>query len=182
MRLAVADLDDLAEVHHRDLGAEVPHDREVVGDEQERDVELPLQVLEQVDDLRLDRHVERGDRLVGDQQLGVQGQRAGDADALALAAGELVGVAVVVLRVEPDDLEQLLDPAAGSASSGTILWIASGAPTIEPTVCRGFSEVYGSWKIIWISRRSGLSCRGDSLRDVLALEPDRAAGRLVAAG
>ena len=42
--------------------------------------------------------------------LGLQGQRPGDADALALAAGELVGVAVVVLGVEPDDLEQLLDP------------------------------------------------------------------------
>ena len=39
-RLAVGDLDDLAEVHHRDLGAEVPDDREVVGDEQEGDVEL----------------------------------------------------------------------------------------------------------------------------------------------
>ena len=24
-----------------------------------------------------------------------------------------------------------------------------------PTVCRGFSEEYGSWKIIWMSRRSG---------------------------
>ena len=67
-------------------------------------------VLEQVDDLRLDRHVERGHRLVGHQQLRLQGQRAGDADALALAAGELVRVAVVVLGVEPDDLQQLLDP------------------------------------------------------------------------
>ena len=75
-RLAVADLDDLAEVHHRDLGAEVPDDREVVGDEQERDVELALQVLEQVDHLRLDRHVERGDRLVGHEQLGVAGSSA----------------------------------------------------------------------------------------------------------
>ena len=48
-------------------------------------------ILEQVDHLRLDRHVERGDRLVGHEQLGVQGQGPGDADALALAAGELVG-------------------------------------------------------------------------------------------
>jgi hypothetical protein len=27
-----------------------------------------------------------------------------------------------------------------------------------PTVCRGFSELYGSWKIIWISLRSGSIC------------------------
>ena len=44
---------------------------------------------------------------------------------------------------------------------GTTLWIASGAPTIDPTVCRGFSEVYGSWKIIWTSRRSGLRPRAE---------------------
>ncbi len=30
-----------------------------------------------------------------------------------------------------------------------------GAPTIAPTVCLGFSDEYGSWKIICISRRSG---------------------------
>src|SRR3954447_2156888 len=108
--VAIGDLDDLAEVHHRDLGAEVPHDREVVGDEQERDAELLLDALEQVDHLGLDRHVERRDRLVGHQQLGVEGEGPGDADALTLAAGELVGEPVVVLGVEADDLEQLLDP------------------------------------------------------------------------
>ena len=43
-------LDDLAEVHHCDLRAEVTHDRKVVGDEQERDPELPLQLFHQVDD------------------------------------------------------------------------------------------------------------------------------------
>ena len=107
-RLPVGDLDDLAEVHHRDLGAEVPHDRQVVRDEQERDVEFLLQVLQQVDDLGLDGDVERRDGLVGHQQLGVERERAGDADALTLTAGELVGVAVVVLGVETHDLEELL--------------------------------------------------------------------------
>ena len=99
-----------------------------------------LQVLEQVDDLGLDRDVERRDGLVGHQELGVERQRAGDADALALAAGELVGIAVVVLGVEPHDLEQLLDPRQ-DLFFGTMLCTASGAPTIAPTVCRGFSEV-----------------------------------------
>ena len=54
---------------------------------------LLLQVAQQVDDLRLDRHVERRDRLVGDDELRVDGERARDADALALAARELVRVA-----------------------------------------------------------------------------------------
>ena len=44
-------------------------------------------------DLRLDRDVERRDRLVGDDELRLQDERARDADALALAARELVRVA-----------------------------------------------------------------------------------------
>ena len=44
-------------------------------------------------------------------RLGLGGERAGDADPLPLSAGELVREAVVVLGVEPDDLEQLLDAA-----------------------------------------------------------------------
>ena len=43
---------------------------------------------------------------------GLSGQRAGDADALALAAGELVRIAVVVLRVQPDQ-----SPAAPAPAS-----------------------------------------------------------------
>ena len=65
-------------------------DAEVVRDEDVREVELVLQVVEQVDHLRLDRDVERRDRLVGDDQLRVQRERARDADALSLAARELV--------------------------------------------------------------------------------------------
>ena len=53
-----------------------------------------LQVLHQVEDLGLDGHVEGRHRLVGHDQLGLEGQGPGQADPLALAAGELVGVAV----------------------------------------------------------------------------------------
>ena len=49
-----------------------------------------LKVEQEVDDLRLHRDVEGRDELVGDQHLRLDGKRAGDADALALAAGELV--------------------------------------------------------------------------------------------
>ena len=100
--VGVRQLDDLAEVHDRHAVAHVAHDRQVVGDEDERQPEVALEVAQQVEDLRLDRDVERGDRLVGDDQLRLERERAGDADALALAARELVRVAVVVLGVEPD--------------------------------------------------------------------------------
>ncbi len=51
-----------------------------------------LEVVDQVEDLRLHRHVEGSGRLVGYQHVGAVGQRHGDHHALALAAGELVGV------------------------------------------------------------------------------------------
>ena len=60
-------------VHHRDLVGDLRHDAEVVGDHHDRGVELGLQALDQVQDLRLDGHVECRRRLVGDQQLRVVG-------------------------------------------------------------------------------------------------------------
>ena len=71
--------------------------------------ELLLQVLHQVDHLRLDRDVQCGDRLICDDELGLHDQRAGDADALALAAGELVGIAIGVLPVQSNALHNAVD-------------------------------------------------------------------------
>ena len=57
---------DAAQIHHCDAVADVLHHREIVRDEEVREVKLLLQVFEQVDDLRLNRYVERGDGLVAD--------------------------------------------------------------------------------------------------------------------
>ena len=64
-------LDGLPAVHHEDVVGDLGDHAEVVGDHDDRRAELLLQVAHQVEDLRLHRHVERGGRLVGDQQLGV---------------------------------------------------------------------------------------------------------------
>ena len=86
-------LDQRPEVHDADDVADVPDDGEVVGDDQVGEPEPLLQLLEQVEHLRLHADVERGDRLVGDEQVRLERDGAGDADALPLAAGELVRVA-----------------------------------------------------------------------------------------
>ena len=86
-------LDDPAEVHHRDPVGDVPGQPEVVGDHEDAEAELLAQLEQQRQDLAADRRVEAGDRLVGDQQLRLEGQRAGDQHALPLAAGQLVRVA-----------------------------------------------------------------------------------------
>ena len=61
-----AGLDDLAAMHDGDALADVAHDGEVVGDEQQREAELALELAQQIEDLGLDRDVEGGYRLVGD--------------------------------------------------------------------------------------------------------------------
>ncbi len=71
-----------------------------MGDEDERQLALRHKPLEEVEDLALDGHIESGDRLVGDDQLGLGGEGAGDGDALALPAAELVRVFLHLRRVQ----------------------------------------------------------------------------------
>ena len=78
-----SDFDDLAQIHHRDPVGEVLDDREVVADEKKRKPKLALQIPQQVNDLCLHRHVERGDRLVAHDQIGLGRKRARNRDALA---------------------------------------------------------------------------------------------------
>ena len=93
---------DAAEVHHQHLVGDQLDDREVVRDEDVGDAGLVLQVHQQVQHLRLDRDVERRDRLVGDDDARLEHQRARDRDALALAAREHVRIARVVLGPQAD--------------------------------------------------------------------------------
>ena len=100
-------LDHPAEVHDRDPVAERPGEAEVVGDEQQRQLALPLELEQHGEDLRLHRDVEHRDRLVADQPVGLEHERRGDRHPLALAAGELVRVALAeALRIEPDVVER----------------------------------------------------------------------------
>ena len=86
-------LDHPAEVHHRDPVGDVPRQPEVVGDHEDAETELLTELEQEREDLAADRRVEAGDRLVGDQQLRLEGERAGDQHALPLATGQLVRVA-----------------------------------------------------------------------------------------
>ena len=102
-----AELDDLAVVHDGHHVGHEFHDAQVVADEDVGEAAFVLQLLEQIQHLGLDADVERRDRFVADDELGAGGERPGDADALALAAGEFVRVAAEVIRGEADFAEQL---------------------------------------------------------------------------
>ena len=74
-----------------------------------------------------------------DDQLGLDRQRAGDADALALAAGELVRIAPRMLGRRPDAVQQLGDPLAPRRPAA-MPCSRSGSAIVSPTVMRGLSE------------------------------------------
>ena len=65
-----------------------------MADEQISELVAALQLAQEIDDLRLHRHVERRGRLIENQEFRLEHERPGDGDALALAARELVRVAV----------------------------------------------------------------------------------------
>ncbi len=79
-------LDLLALPHDDDMVGHFCNHAHVMGDEDHAHAECLLQVAHDVEDLRLNGHVERGGRLVGDQQLWAAGKRHGDHHALAHAA------------------------------------------------------------------------------------------------
>ena len=88
---------------------------------------LLLQGGQEVEHLRLDRHVERRGGLVGDQELGIAGQGHRDHRALRHAAGELVRVVVGAVGGAGDaDVVEQLDGARAGLAPGHALVHAQG--------------------------------------------------------
>ncbi len=82
----------LTGVHHQHPVRHLGDHAHVVRDDQDRHAQLGPQPREQLQDLRLDRRVQRRGRFVRNHQVRLQGQRHGDQRALAHATGKLVGV------------------------------------------------------------------------------------------
>ena len=88
------------------------HHREIVGDEQIGQPQLLLQVLQNIHHLRLHRDVQRRERLIAQHKFGTHGQRAGNTDALALPAAELMRKPLKVFLLKPHFVEQRFRPFA----------------------------------------------------------------------
>jgi hypothetical protein len=97
-RVARALLHQFAGIHHADAVGIFRHHAEVVGDQQHAHLPLGLEPAQHVEHLRLDGHVERRGRLVGDQELGLARQRHRDHHPLAQPAGQFERIAVEPAR------------------------------------------------------------------------------------
>ena len=105
-------LDELAVPEDRDPVAHLDRLVDVVRDEDDRLLDLGVQAQEVVLQPVAGDRVDRAERLVHQHDRLVGGHRSGNADALALAAGELARVALGVALLEADELEQLADARA----------------------------------------------------------------------
>ena len=105
----VALLDDASAFDHGDIVGDRADHRHFVRDEQDRQAKLRVDAGEKVEDRARRFRIERRSRLVGEQHLRVRGERAGDADALLLAAGEFGRVAIALVG-KSDEKEELVDP------------------------------------------------------------------------
>ena len=177
-------LDDPPQAHHRHAPRDRPHEREVVRDEEHggRGRAGAPRAARRSRPARTRRALtsprRRRARRPADQ-------RPGDRDALALAAGELVGIPVGVPA-----LSATRSSISSTCASGlsTPPKRSSGWRTICPTVRRGLSEPYGFWKMYWMSRRasrgrprelaaSGRAAQEDLARPLRVKARDRAGER-----
>ena len=147
-----------AAVHDQHAVGDAGDDAEVVGDPDDAGAAVGLQLLDQVDDLRLHGHVERGGRLVGDEQRGRVRQRDRDHHPLPHPAGQLVRVAGPASPSgrQADLAEQVGGPAPGGLAGQVLV----GAQPLDdaglPTVRTGFSDVIGSWNTMPGARAADL--------------------------
>ena len=109
--LGSAFLDNLSTEHHGHAIGDTANDAEIVRDQNDRHMQPLLEFPKLVDDLRLDRHVERGRGFVGDEDVGLAGERHCDHRTLLHAAAELVRIIVHALRRihDADEFEHLHD-------------------------------------------------------------------------
>ena len=106
---------DAAFVQHRHAIRERARLGDVVRHQDHRALQGRLHARELVVQLPLGDGIERAERLVHQQQRRIRGEGAGEADALALAAGQFVGPAAAIHgRLESDQRQQLVD-ASGDA-------------------------------------------------------------------
>src|SRR5438105_2076970 len=78
-------------------------------------------LLDAVDEVSRRLFLERRHRLIADDELGLNRECARNADALALATGELVGITRRVFGTQPHFLKQPAHPRVGGGSFGELV-------------------------------------------------------------
>ena len=108
---------------------------------------------QELEDLGLHHHVERGRRLVGEQHLRAAGERHRDRRPLAHAARELVRVAVGARARDPDQLEQLAHLRPRRPARTRCRAAPSARRSARRSVFTGLNAFIAPWNTIAMSRQ-----------------------------
>ena len=133
-------LDNPAQIHDSNIVRQVIHHRKIVGDEQVGNAEFTLQMFEQIQYLRLHRHIKRGSWLVADQQLWLHGQRTGNGNPLPLPAGKF-------MRITVDRIIRQTNLAQQGANGLLSVKLVSGNPQGQHALGQNFPDAQ-----TWIQR------------------------------
>ena len=183
-RLRRRGFDDTAGVHDGDTVGVAGNNTQVVGDEDDAHLVLVAQLVDEVEDLHLRRHVQGRRRLVRDEDARLAHEGHGDHDALTHAARELVRVVIDDdLGTRHADALEDLDGACERFSLRELLVHAQRLAHLKTDL---HSRVQGGQRILEDHADLGaaqlaLLLEGQ-LGEVLAVEDDRAGGDLAALG
>ena len=86
--------------------ADLLHNAHLMGDDDDRDAHLGIDVTDQFQDCMGSLGIQSGGRLVAQQHVGIGGQRTGDGNTLLLTAGQLGRVGIRLVR-QADHFQQL---------------------------------------------------------------------------
>ena len=157
--------------------ADVRDHRQLVGDEDHRQPEPVGEVDEQVEDLRLDRDVQGADGLVRDQQLRLEREARAIATRWRWPPRELAADAARHRDGRPTRSSSSATARPSRRLGRRCRARAAARAIASPTVIRGLSDVYGSWKTSWMLRRRR-AVSAARAQDVGPVEEDRAGVRL----
>ena len=101
------DLDQTSQIHDPNEVRYAFDDRDIVADEEEGQPQVGLQTCEEIQNLRLHRDVERGNRLVGYDEARMGRDRARNRNALPLSSGQFVRILVEETAREIHAVEEL---------------------------------------------------------------------------
>jgi len=150
----VGQFDDAAEIHDGDVAAEVlDHARLCEMKRLGRGRNSRCRSIIQVEDLRLDRDVERGDGSSAMMSFGESASARAMPIPLALAARELVRIVRHLRLAQGRRARNSAATRAVRSLPRAMPCTRSGSPTMSPTDMRGSSEENGSWKMICICLR-----------------------------
>src|SRR5688572_21417439 len=135
-RIALGNFHDFAQIHDGYPVADMLDHPQVMRDKQVGQMHLLLQLLQEIDDLRLNRNVQRRYRFIADDKLGTDTERAGDADTLALTAAELMRVTTIMVLAQTDLTKQFDDPISFGPALGDFVNLQAFADDITDAHAR----------------------------------------------